>query len=77
MNTLNVIKNDELSSTAKVLYIYLVKMAEGENNVTLLDYQLTRDLNVSQFSLNKFLQELEEQKLIQKTNNKYFNNYIL
>ena len=52
-------------------------MAEGENNVTLLDYQLTRDLNVSQCSLNKFLKELEIHDLIQKTNNKYFNNYIL
>ena len=77
MKNINVITNYDLSSNAKVLYFYLYEMAEGCKNVSILDYSITKDLNISQYSLNKYLKELEIHDLIQKTNNKYFNNYIL
>lgn len=77
MNTLNVIKNNELSSTAKVLYFYLCEMAEGENNISILDYQITRDLNITQHRLDKLVDELETTEIIEKETLKYYNNYTL
>lgn len=77
MNALNVLTNHEISSNAKVLYIYLMEMAEGENNISILDYKITRDLNITQHRLDKLVDELETTEIIEKEELKYYNNYTL